>query len=288
MDKVRYGADAKAATYPYGAQCDAGPAPGITCARRMVVPQEHTAAIFTQTETYCSELIDRFSRPHGTWRVIRCRDRLGMIRQLLHAPVDLLVVDVEAFPDVASLVEWRRLHCFEKLPVLLFNLTSETGHWLDVLGRTDDVVWGFSPDEICVRCRRLLERDDEDRGLAQLTLGKYTLERAGRNVTIEGKSIVLTSREFALAWILFSNAGATVKRDTMAEMVWGKGLSLAAHSLEQHIYRLRGKLFLTGLHGICLRSVYGVGYRIEEIRNRPMPDDSGISSPVSSSDMSIC
>ncbi|KWN22035.1 hypothetical protein WT83_05020 [Burkholderia territorii] len=197
------------------------------------------------------------------------RDRLSLIRKLMHSQVDLLIIDVSACEDVDVLMHWRDLHRLNHLPILLVNLTAESGHWLSALSSKDDVAWGMVPQEVYMRAHRLVDHAPT-RDLQQLAIGGYTLDRGSQQVRIDMDTIKLTEREFKLAWMLFSHAGLTVKRDTLAEMIWGKELALAAHSLGQYICQLKHKLHLVGTHGVVLRSVYGVGYRIEPVSNVEM------------------
>jgi len=219
--------------------------------------------VLTPNEALYDILSRRFNRDgkHSVWW--SC-DHVSLIRKLMHARIDLLIVDVGAGEDVDMLMNWRDLHRLNHLPMLLVNLTAETEHWLRALTSKDDAAWGVVPQEIYARGNRLVDQA-HTHAIHRLAVGCYTLDRGSLQVTIDRDTIKLSEREFKLAWGLFSHAGMTVRRDALAEMIWGAKFSIVGHSLTQHVYHLKNKLNLLGDHGVVLRSVYGVGYRIEQV-----------------------
>jgi DNA-binding response OmpR family regulator len=76
-------------------------------------------------------------------------------------------------------------------------------------------------------------------------------------------TIPLTSRELALAQLLFANAGQVLTRRRLARDVWCCDEDLVGHSIEQHVYQLRRKLARCAGSALRLRGVYGGGYRLE-------------------------
>jgi DNA-binding winged helix-turn-helix (wHTH) protein len=82
-------------------------------------------------------------------------------------------------------------------------------------------------------------------------------------LAIDGEEIALTPREFAMAWMLFSNAGKFLSRAQIASSVWGACEEVAGRSIEQHIYKLRKKLRLSGQGGANLKTVYALGYKLD-------------------------
>ncbi|NRO99446.1 hypothetical protein GWC77_26555 [Paraburkholderia sp. NMBU_R16] len=94
-------------------------------------------------------------------------------------------------------------------------------------------------------------------------LGGYVLDRAGQTVEIGNLRIPLTPREFSLAWLLFSYGPRGIVRRNIALCVWGKDELIVGHTLDQHVYQLRKKLFLNGEYGVTLRATYGHGYRLD-------------------------
>lgn len=98
-----------------------------------------------------------------------------------------------------------------------------------------------------------------------LQAGGYSLDAVTRTLAAPGHHAALTSREFALARILFENAGRLVAFEKLAIDVCGQVGEVARRALEQHVYKLRKKCALlssgqaTPLH---IEAVYGAGYRL--------------------------
>nr|WP_284700955.1 helix-turn-helix domain-containing protein [Robbsia betulipollinis] len=96
-----------------------------------------------------------------------------------------------------------------------------------------------------------------------LSLAGYRLDKRLGVVVAGDDTVQLTPREFAIAWMLFSRQGQYLSRAQIATAVWGCSEEVAGRTLEQHIYKLRKKLSLNGLHGARLSTQYAHGYRIE-------------------------
>lgn len=110
-----------------------------------------------------------------------------------------------------------------------------------------------------------------------MAVGPFELHPASSAVFHDGMEINLTAREFALAWILFSNVGHVVGMSSLAARVWGRSIEVCKRTLEQHIYRLRRKLSINSLDSqIRIQAVYSVGYRLDLRRESrldwPVPD----------------
>lgn len=247
--------------------CEQNDTSSECCPAEQTLSKRCVAAIMTNDEVLYVQIGQLFEAQGDHHSTLWCRDSLDLNRQLMREQADLLIVDIRAYDDVGMLIEWRKLHHLDRLPILLIHLDANTAHWMDALSRNDDVAWGAHPTEVLVRGKRLIEHATAARELDRVEVGRYALDRSTSLVTIDSETIVLTEREFKLAWVLFSNSGTTINRDTIASIVWNKGANLALRSLGQHIYRLRGKLSMDGSRGVLLRAIYGVGYRIELIKD---------------------
>ncbi|WP_161556590.1 response regulator transcription factor [Burkholderia pyrrocinia] len=197
----------------------------------------------------------------------RFSDELTLLRALRRRPYDLIVVDARcADPAHNPVLSWRACHADRSAPVVVvgsFASPAELFHWYD-LGAADVLTLPFDPNELYVRAQ--LARLGPTRTAAapaQLTVGPYALDRDTGTVTLHSSAIALTSREFATAWLFFSDPGTCFNRSQVAKSVWGNDRDCADRTIEQHIYKLRKKLALGVANGATLRTVYGVGYKLE-------------------------
>jgi DNA-binding response OmpR family regulator len=92
----------------------------------------------------------------------------------------------------------------------------------------------------------------------------YRIEVPKRRVSLNGREILLTEREFDLALFLFRRRGRVVSRDALLEGVWNIRGDVATRTVDTHVSRLRKKLELGGENGWRLNAVYQHGYRLEQ------------------------
>ena len=96
-----------------------------------------------------------------------------------------------------------------------------------------------------------------------IELGGFLLDRESRRLLDNGVPVALTSREFTMAWLLFSSPGMYFSRDAISVSIWGVDSDVASRTIEQHVYKLRKKLHLCEERGVIIRTAYTHGYRLE-------------------------
>ena len=146
------------------------------------------------------------------------------------------------------------------------------------LGANDYLAKPFRSTELVARIKRAVDtkrslegrRPHSQTGVPELTehddnsvdLHGYRFEPFNHTIYFRGRSVVLTEREFALALMLFRNAGRSVSRQAIFETVWRRIDAGNNRTLDTHIYRVRHQLDLAG-SGLSLKPVYGFGYRLD-------------------------
>lgn len=169
---------------------------------------------------------------------------------------DLLVLDL-GLPRQTGLAVLAALRARgQNLPVLILtarDATSDKVQGLDA-GADDYLVKPVDLDELAARVRALLRRA-AGRSQPQLCLGDLTLDPAARQVTLAGKSVDLSAREFALLQVLLENAGRVMTRAQLEASLYGWRDEPDSNALEVHIHHLRKKL---GAERI--KTLRGIGY----------------------------
>jgi DNA-binding response OmpR family regulator len=202
-------------------------------------------------------------------------DEMDALRALRHKPYDLIVVDARYTKAASSaLMSWRECHSLQNTPLLVVGSFADPialFQWYEA-GASDILALQFDPNEFYVRATRAMLRHAgaADRDPARVCVGPYTLHKACCVVELRGRSIQLTPREFATAWLFFTNAGVSLTRAMVAKSIWGSETDCADRTIEQHIYKLRKKLTLGVENGVTLRTVYSVGYRLEVFSDNPI------------------
>lgn len=150
------------------------------------------------------------------------------------------------------------------LPVLL--LTARDAVEDRVLGldsgADDYLTKPFAFVEFSARIRALVRRDSASpRPL--LRVGRIELEAPAVRASVAGKVVPLSTKEFALLWLLASRVGATVSRSDILTEVWGSTLQIDPTIVDQYVRYLRKKL--EPVHaGVIVVTVRGSGYRLDE------------------------
>jgi DNA-binding response OmpR family regulator len=124
------------------------------------------------------------------------------------------------------------------------------------LGADDYMVKPFDLIELCARLRALIRRSGGDVGEV-ISCGALTLARHTRTVTVSGKRVDLTNREFWVLEALLRNRQWVVSRRQIEEALYGWGDEVESNSVEVHIFNLRRKIG-RGL----IKTVRGVGYQV--------------------------
>jgi len=176
---------------------------------------------------------------------------------------DLILLDI-MLPGEDGLHILKRLKSADRtaaLPVIMLTAKDtelDRVRGLD-MGADDYVTKPFSVMELISRVKAVLRRiGGQDR--SEFTVGGITLSALQRQVTAEGRPVMLTYTEFELLHALMRNCGIVLTRDHLMEQVWGCDADLESRAVDMHIKALRQKL---GAAGGQIKTVRSVGYKME-------------------------
>jgi DNA-binding response OmpR family regulator len=147
---------------------------------------------------------------------------------------------------------------------MLTALGSETDRVVGLERGADDYVTKpFSPRELVLRVESVLRRVGE-RGVVKgsVTDGDLVVDSTEHTVTLLGRRLSLTVREFDLLHFFVSNPGQAFSRDELLKQVWGWSFGDQS-TVTVHVRRLREKIENDPTHPVRLSTVWGVGYRWE-------------------------
>lgn len=220
-------------------------------------------ALVTDDQQLATNLTDCFSEDNIA--IEPFEGELPLFRAMRTKAFDAVLIDAKNNSMlVTSLLSWQNCNGATSLPVIVLTPFSNWAamlRWINA-GATD-VANRHDLQQVRLRAHVAMRRHAPETQDDVISCGRYVLRRHEGTLTIDGEEIPLTPREFAMAWLLFSNVGKFLSRAQIASSVWGACENIAGRSIEQHIYKLRKKLSLSGQGGANLKTVYALGYKLD-------------------------
>ena len=146
-----------------------------------------------------------------------------------------------------------------RLPVVM--LTAKGTEYDKVLGldagADDYLAKPFGMMELLSRIRALLRRTEREVNIYRC--GVLTVDQTRHTVTVNGREVVLTQKEFEVLCLLLKNRGQVLSRERLIEDVWGYAFTGESRTVDVHVRTLRQKL---GEAGAYIETVRGYGYKI--------------------------
>ena len=200
--------------------------------------------------------------------VIEARDGQAALASIaLHEPA-LVVLDL-MLPEVDGLDVLRAIRRRSTMPVIVLSARGTVGDRIEGLetGADDYVPKPFSPAELVLRVKRVLQRSTDERDPASgeprlLQHGDLVMDLDRHDVTIAGQPVPLTTAEFRLLAALLEANGRVLTRDQLLDALHGLGeADVLDRAIDAHVRRLRDKLRDEPDHPTYIATVRGVGYR---------------------------
>jgi DNA-binding response OmpR family regulator len=177
--------------------------------------------------------------------------------------LDAVILDV-GLPDRSGFDVARTLRKGgSAVPILMLTARDSVSDRVEGLdaGADDYLVKPFAYEELLARLRALGRRPPS-RKSAALKAGPIELDETTRRVTVAGKSVDLSQREFSILECLLRRPGQVLSRDQLLDYAWPYGVALTPNTVEAYIHLLREKLGPAASNNV--ETVRGVGYRLRE------------------------
>ena len=194
--------------------------------------------------------------------VVEAADGMEAVKLAKSQDFDIIILDI-MMPELDGFSACKEIRKYTDTPVIMLSARGEEYdriHGFE-LGIDDYVVKPFSPKELMMRVGAILKR----RGGAQenkdvVKIGDLEVDFAGRRVTISGKPVEMTPKEYDLFFYMVRNRGIALTREKLITNVWGYDFYGDDRTLDTHIKLLRKSL---GDYSKCIVTLRGVGYRFE-------------------------
>ena len=220
--------------------------------------------LFVEDEAAIYEPTSRALQRNGFEPVV-ARTAAEALRLAEQMEPDLVLLDL-TLPDGDGTDVCRSLRAHSNVPIVMLTARgTETDKVVGLeLGADDYVVKPFSSRELVSRIRAVLRRAQTPAAQPEspITVGELTLDPAARSVTVSGRQVRLTRKQFDLLAELMAHAGHVVKREDLMARVWDVNWFGSTKTLDVHIRTLRQRLGDDSANPRYIETERGVGFRL--------------------------
>jgi len=174
--------------------------------------------------------------------------------------IKLVILDV-MMPKQDGWSALRRIRQISNVPVIMLTARSEEQDELFgyELGVDEYVSKPFSPKILIAKIKAILQRTSP-KEVEKKNYDGIEIDTEGRNLTVDGKQIELSLREYELLKYLLDNENIALSRDKILNNVWNYDYYGDSRTIDSHIKKIRHKL---GKKGKYIKTMRGVGYKFE-------------------------
>jgi len=175
--------------------------------------------------------------------------------------IALIILDV-MMPKMDGWQVCREVRTYSKVPIIMLTARADEKDELlgFELGVDEYIAKPFSPKILVARVEAILRRTSKLADDENLECGGIVIDRAAHVVTIDGKAIDLSYKEFELLTYFVENKGIALSREKILNSVWNYDYFGDARTIDTHVKKLRSKM---GEKGELIKTVWGMGYKLE-------------------------
>ena len=219
--------------------------------------------LIVDDEARIRSLIRKYAEFEG-YSVEEAGDGMTAVEFCRNRHFDLIIMDV-MMPELDGFSTVREIRKNSNIPVIMLSARGEEYdriHGFEI-GVDDYVVKPFSPKELMMRVAAVLKRSAGASPEKEeiVTVGELAVNYTARTVTVSGKQLELSPKEYDLLFYMVRNRGIALTREKLLNEVWGYDFFGDDRTLDTHIKLLRKEL---GSCAELITTLRGVGYRFEK------------------------
>lgn len=178
---------------------------------------------------------------------------------------DLIILDV-MMPEMDGIEACRQIRAFTDAPILFLSALGEEHDLLKGYksGCDDYIVKPFPLSVLYQKCLSMIKRYKRLSDDNKITVGSVTIDVTAHRVFCHEREVKLSSRDYGLLCYLMENRNIVLSRELILTRIWGYDFEGDTRVVDTHIKRIRASL---GDGAEIIKTIFGVGYRIEEVQN---------------------
>ncbi|MCL4126354.1 UNVERIFIED_CONTAM: hypothetical protein GTU68_015776 [Idotea baltica] len=227
-----------------------------------------THILIVEDEEYIAEVLIAYCQNSG-FEVTHLASGAEVVATVKSQTFDLMLLDL-MLPDMDGIEICKQVRQFSQLPIIMVTAKSEEIDRLIglELGADDYICKPFSPREVIVRIKTVLRRTLAIQPYLmpqspELILGSFVLKPDEYEARFNGHFLELTPKEFMLLRMLVEHPGRVYTRDDILNALYSDFADVLDRNIDTHIKNIRKKIHAVSSVSNPIRSVYGVGYKID-------------------------
>lgn len=178
-----------------------------------------------------------------------------------HEDIALIILDI-MMPKMDGWKVCKEIRNFSKVPIIMLTAKSDERDELQgfELGVDEYITKPFSPKILVARVEAILRRTNQLTENDKLEAGGIVVDKAAHIVTIDGKNVELSYKEFELLCYFIENKGIALSREKILNNVWDYDYYGEARTIDTHVKKLRSKMLGKG---DLIKTIWGMGYKFD-------------------------
>lgn len=220
------------------------------------------AILIVDDEQKMREFVALFLRS-SRYTVFEAADGRTALNILSKETIDLIVLDI-MLPDISGFDLCSQIRVKSSVPIIFLTaLADEEYQMIGYRVEGDDYITKpFNASILLAKIQRILQRCAPSNARSDtLAFRGIKLEISSRRVTLDGKPLQLTPKEFDLLLALMQNRGKVLTRTFLLEAIWGYSFAGDSRVVDSHIKKLRSKV---SPYSSNIKTVISIGYKLEE------------------------
>ncbi|WP_346930827.1 VanR-ABDEGLN family response regulator transcription factor [Clostridium sp.] len=229
-----------------------------------------TKILVVEDEKTIANLIELYLK-NENFIVFKCYTGTEAMKVIETEKLDMAILDI-MLPDIDGFTICQKIRDSYNFPIIMLTAKDEEMDKITglTLGADDYITKPFRPLELVARVKAQLRRFTKYNQLNKsqkenlISIGGLVVDKMNHECFLNERPLSLTPTEFSILWVLCENKGQVISSDKLFHEVWGdKYFSNSNNTIMVHIRHLREKMNDSAENPKYIKTVWGVGYRIE-------------------------